>query len=67
MELHEETNSSGQKEDDDASEDESDDKIEPAAHDPERLKAFNVSFKECYNLKMRGFQKILISCISILL
>lgn len=39
----EETNSSGQKDDEEGSEDESDDKNESISQDPERLKAFNVS------------------------
>lgn len=46
MEAQDETNSSGQKEEDEGSEDDSDDKIDeklPQSHDPERLKAFNVS------------------------
>lgn len=43
IEQLEETNSSGQKEDEEGSEDESDEKNESVSHDPERLKAFNVS------------------------
>lgn len=38
------SSSSGQKEDDDASEDDFDDKLDQYSHDPERLKAFNVIF-----------------------
>lgn len=46
MEAQDETNSSGQKEEDEGSEDDSDDKLDEKlsqTHDPERLKAFNVS------------------------
>lgn len=46
MEAQDETNSSGQKEEDEVSEDDSDDKLDEklaTTHDPERLKAFNVS------------------------
>lgn len=46
METQDETNSSGQKEEDEVSEDDSDDKLDEklaTTHDPERLKAFNVS------------------------
>lgn len=43
MENPDETSSSGQKDDDDVSEDDSEDRIDQNAHDPERLKAFNVS------------------------
>lgn len=42
--AHDETSSSGNKEDEDDDDDESDDKIDTQTHDPERLKAFNVSF-----------------------
>ncbi|XP_013101048.2 uncharacterized protein LOC106082858 isoform X1 [Stomoxys calcitrans] len=45
MEAQDETNSSGQKEEDEGSEDDSDDKIDEKlaySHDPERLKAFNM-------------------------
>nr|CAD7197625.1 unnamed protein product [Timema douglasi] len=41
--VHDETSSSGNKEDEDDDEDESEDKIDPHSYDPERLKAFNVS------------------------
>lgn len=44
VENPDESSSSGQKEDDDASEDDSDDRLDQNTHDPERLKAFNVSF-----------------------
>lgn len=44
IENPDESSSSGQKEDDDGSEDDSDDRLDQNAHDPERLKAFNVSF-----------------------
>lgn len=47
MEGQDETNSSGHKEEDEGSEDDSDDKIDEKLtqpHDPERLKAFNVGF-----------------------
>lgn len=44
--AHDETSSSGNKEDEDDDDDESDDKIDTQSHDPERLKAFNVS---CWN------------------
>lgn len=44
LENPDETSSSGQKDDDDVSEDDSDDRLDQNAHDPERLKAFNVSF-----------------------
>lgn len=49
MEAQDETNSSGQKEEDEGSEDDSDDKLDEklATHDPERLKAFNVSIRVC--------------------
>ncbi|KAL3287116.1 hypothetical protein HHI36_001597, partial [Cryptolaemus montrouzieri] len=40
--AHDETSSSGNKEDEDDDDDESDDKIDTQAHDPERLKAFNM-------------------------
>lgn len=43
IENQDETNSSEHKDDDDVSEDESDDRPEPIATDPERLKAFNVN------------------------
>lgn len=46
MEAQDETNSSGHKEEDEGSEDDSDDKLDEkinTPHDPERLKAFNVS------------------------
>ncbi|XP_055849204.1 nucleolar protein 4-like isoform X2 [Episyrphus balteatus] len=42
METQDETNSSGQKDEDEGSEDDSDDKLDTQAHDPERLKAFNM-------------------------
>ncbi|KAL5282036.1 NOL4 family protein [Megaselia abdita] len=42
MENQDETNSSGQKDEDEGSEDDSDDKLDQAPHDPERLKAFNM-------------------------
>lgn len=42
--AHDETSSSGNKEDEDDDDDESDDKIDTQTHDPERLKAFNVSY-----------------------
>lgn len=48
MENQDETNSSGQKDEDEGSEDDSDDKLDQAAHDPERLKAFNVSNNVIY-------------------
>lgn len=41
--AHDETSSSGNKDDEDDDDDESDDKIDTQPHDPERLKAFNVS------------------------
>lgn len=41
--AQDETSSSGNKEDEDDDDDESDDKIDTHTHDPERLKAFNVS------------------------
>nr|CAH7761282.1 unnamed protein product [Callosobruchus chinensis]CAI5840165.1 unnamed protein product [Callosobruchus analis] len=40
--AHDETSSSGNKEDEDDDDDESDDKIDTQTHDPERLKAFNM-------------------------
>ena len=46
MENPDENSSSGQKEDDDGSEDDSEDRLDQQAHDPERLKAFNVSHLE---------------------
>lgn len=45
IENPDESSSSGQKEDDDGSEDDSDDRLDQNSHDPERLKAFNVSFQ----------------------
>lgn len=44
VENQDETNSSGQKDDDELSEDDSEDRIDANAQDPERLKAFNVGF-----------------------
>jgi hypothetical protein len=41
--AHDETSSSGNKEDEDDEDDEGEDKIDPQQYDPERLKAFNVS------------------------
>lgn len=42
--AHDETSSSGHKDDEEGSEDESEElRIDALAHDPERLKAFNVS------------------------
>ena len=44
--THDETSSSDRTKDDDdggASDDDSDDRVDPQHHDPERLKAFNVS------------------------
>lgn len=46
--AHDETSSSGNKEDEDDDDDESDDKIDAQTHDPERLKAFNVSSRRDY-------------------
>lgn len=43
IENPDESSSSGQKDDDEGSEDDSDDRLDQNAHDPERLKAFNVS------------------------
>ncbi|XP_076260393.1 nucleolar protein 4 isoform X1 [Rhynchophorus ferrugineus] len=40
--AHDETSSSGNKDDEDDDDDDSDDKIDAQAHDPERLKAFNM-------------------------
>lgn len=54
METQDETNSSGQKEEDEGSEDDSDDKIDEKlahSHDPERLKAFNVSTRHITTIK----------------
>jgi hypothetical protein len=48
--VHDETSSSGNKEDEDDDEDEGEDKIDPQQYDPERLKAFNVSNTGMYNL-----------------
>lgn len=45
-----ESSSSGQKDDDDGSEDDSDDRLDQNTHDPERLKAFNVS---CFDFLRR--------------
>uniref|UniRef100_A0A1B0D5L6 Nucleolar protein 4 helical domain-containing protein n=1 Tax=Phlebotomus papatasi TaxID=29031 RepID=A0A1B0D5L6_PHLPP len=42
VENQDETNSSGQKDDDELSEDDSEDRIDANAQDPERLKAFNM-------------------------
>jgi hypothetical protein len=52
--AHDETSSSGNKEDEDDDEDEGEDKIDPQQYDPERLKAFNVS--NTTNLKF-GLEK----------
>lgn len=46
IENQDETNSSGHKDDDDMSEDDSEDRLDQNPHDPERLKAFNVSFNK---------------------
>ncbi|XP_066999420.2 nucleolar protein 4 [Anabrus simplex] len=40
--VHDETSSSGNKEDEDDDEDDGEDKIDPQQYDPERLKAFNM-------------------------
>jgi len=42
--VHDETSSSGNKDDEDEDDEESDDKVDLHKYDPERLKAFNVSF-----------------------
>lgn len=52
MENPDETSSSGQKDDDDVSEDDSEDRIDQNAHDPERLKAFNVSNEFFFRIAM---------------
>lgn len=48
--LDETSSSDRTKDDDDAggSDDDSDDRVDPQHHDPERLKAFNVSFSEMF-------------------
>lgn len=51
--AHDETSSSGNKEDEDDEDDESDERIDTHSHhDPERLKAFNVNtnFKFMFSL-----------------
>lgn len=54
--AHDETSSSGNKEDEDDDDEDADERLDPRHHDPERLKAFNVSahaaqrgrlFREC--------------------
>lgn len=42
--AHDETSSSGNKEDEDDDDEDVDERLDPRHHDPERLKAFNVSF-----------------------
>lgn len=57
--THDETSSSDRTKDDDdagASDDDSDDRVDPQHHDPERLKAFNVSSlysKYSYSIQQR--------------
>lgn len=51
MENPDETSSSGQKDDDDVSEDDSDDRLDQNSHDPERLKAFNVSVNDTTHIR----------------
>lgn len=41
--AHDETSSSGNKEDEDDDDEDGDERLDPRHHDPERLKAFNVS------------------------
>lgn len=41
--AHDETSSSGNKEDEDDDDEDVDERLDPRHHDPERLKAFNVS------------------------
>ena len=41
--AHDETSSSGNKEDEDDDDEDADERLDPRHHDPERLKAFNVS------------------------
>ena len=55
--THDETSSSGNKEDDDDLEDDSDD-LKSIPHDPERLKAFNVS-STCFRIWMYAFYYII--------
>lgn len=42
--AHDETSSSGNKEDEDDDDEDVDERLDPRHHDPERLKAFNVSW-----------------------
>lgn len=44
--AHDETSSSGNKEDEDDDDEDVDERLDPRHHDPERLKAFNVSILE---------------------
>lgn len=44
--AHDETSSSGNKEDEDDDDEDADEKLDPRHHDPERLKAFNVSMRD---------------------
>lgn len=43
--AHDETSSSGNKEDEDDDDEDGDERLDPRHHDPERLKAFNVSVR----------------------
>lgn len=56
-----ESSSSGQKDDDDGSEDDSDDRLDQNTHDPERLKAFNVSVLVFCSA---GFRDIFVFCVN---
>lgn len=56
-----ESSSSGQKDDDDGSEDDSDDRLDQNTHDPERLKAFNVSILDFYSA---DFRDIFVYCVN---
>lgn len=47
--AHDETSSSGNKEDEDDDDIDADEGLDPRHHDPERLKAFNVSIRRGFN------------------
>lgn len=49
--AHDETSSSGNKEDEDDDDIDADEGLDPRHHDPERLKAFNVSIRRGFQLR----------------
>lgn len=66
--AHDETSSSGNKEDEDDEDDESDERIDTHSHhDPERLKAFNVSIQSNPSISSYTylFLNILCRCLSV--